>query len=59
MSKIYTSADQLIGHTPLLELTHYNLPHFWSNCKSLPPKLCEIFSENIRHLFNNVLEIPG
>ena len=22
MSKIYTSADQLIGQTPLLELTH-------------------------------------
>ena len=22
MAKIYTSADQLIGHTPLLELTH-------------------------------------
>ena len=22
MSKIYTSADQLIGHTPLMELTH-------------------------------------
>ena len=22
MSKIYTSVDQLIGHTPLLELTH-------------------------------------
>ena len=22
MSKVYTSADQLIGHTPLLELTH-------------------------------------
>ncbi len=22
MSKIYTSADQLIGHTPLLELVH-------------------------------------
>ena len=22
MSKSYTSADQLIGHTPLLELTH-------------------------------------
>ena len=22
MSKIYTSADQLVGHTPLLELTH-------------------------------------
>ena len=22
MSKIYTSADQLIGKTPLLELTH-------------------------------------
>ena len=30
MSHIYTSVDQLIGHTPLLELTHiekeYNLP---------------------------------
>ena len=30
MSKIYTSADQLIGHTPLLELAHIeaqeNLP---------------------------------
>ena len=29
MSKVFTSADQLIGHTPLLELTHlekkYNL----------------------------------
>ncbi len=23
MAKIYTSADQLIGHTPLLELTHF------------------------------------
>ena len=22
MSRIYPSADQLIGHTPLLELTH-------------------------------------
>ena len=22
MSRIYTGADQLIGHTPLLELTH-------------------------------------
>ncbi len=22
MSRIYTSADQLIGHTPLLELVH-------------------------------------
>ena len=22
MSKIYSSADQLIGHTPLLELSH-------------------------------------
>ena len=22
MSRIYTAADQLIGHTPLLELTH-------------------------------------
>ena len=37
----------------------YNLLHFWSNCKSLTPKLCKIFGENIRHLFNNVLEIPG
>ena len=32
MSKIYTAADQLIGHTPLLELTHIEkeqelLPH--------------------------------
>ena len=26
MSKIYTSADQLIGHTPLLELTHIETP---------------------------------
>ena len=26
MSKIYTSADQLIGHTPLLELTHIENP---------------------------------
>lgn len=23
MSKVYTSIDQLIGHTPLLELTHF------------------------------------
>ena len=22
MSRIYTGADQLVGHTPLLELTH-------------------------------------
>ena len=33
MSKIYTAADQLIGHTPLLELTHIEkeqqLPAFW------------------------------
>ena len=27
MSKIYTSADQLIGHTPLLELTHIEKAH--------------------------------
>ena len=27
MSKIYTSADQLIGHTPLLELTHIEKKH--------------------------------
>ena len=27
MSKIYTSADQLIGHTPLLELTHIEKIH--------------------------------
>ena len=25
MSNIYTSADQLIGHTPLLELTHLEI----------------------------------
>ena len=23
MSNVYTSIDQLIGHTPLLELTHF------------------------------------
>ena len=27
MSKIYTSADQLIGKTPLLELTHIEKAH--------------------------------
>ena len=27
MSHIYTSADQLIGHTPLLELTHLEAAH--------------------------------
>ncbi len=27
MAKIYTSADQLIGHTPLLELTHLEKAH--------------------------------
>ena len=27
MSKIYTAADQLIGHTPLLELTHIEKEH--------------------------------
>ena len=27
MSKIYTSADQLIGKTPLLELTHIENKH--------------------------------
>ena len=27
MSKIYTSADQLIGSTPLLELTHIEKKH--------------------------------
>ena len=27
MSKIFTSADQLIGHTPLLELTHIEKAH--------------------------------
>ena len=27
MSHIYTSADQLIGHTPLLELTHFEAAH--------------------------------
>ena len=33
MSKIYTSADQLIGHTPLLELTHIE------NAESLEAKI--------------------
>ena len=27
MSKIYTSADQLIGKTPLMELTHIEKEH--------------------------------
>ena len=27
MSNIYTSADQLVGHTPLLELTHIEKAH--------------------------------
>lgn len=27
MSKIYTAADQLIGRTPLLELTHIEKMH--------------------------------
>ena len=36
MSKIYTSADQLIGKTPLLELTHIeksssSRPAFWQS----------------------------
>ena len=31
MSKIYTSVDQLIGHTPLLELSGYTdlMPNFY------------------------------
>ena len=29
MSKIYTAADQLIGHTPLLELTHIEAAEGW------------------------------
>ena len=27
MSKIFTSADQLIGHTPLMELTNIEKKH--------------------------------
>ena len=27
MSNIYTSADQLVGHTPLMELTHIEKAH--------------------------------
>ena len=27
MPNIYTSADQLVGHTPLLELTHIEKAH--------------------------------
>ena len=43
MSKIYTSADQLIGHTPLLELTHIEAAEGWKpSCwlswnTSIPP----------------------
>ena len=42
MSRIYTAADQLIGHTPLLELTHleqeFGLKESWPNWNiSIPP----------------------
>ena len=48
MSKIYTSADQLIGHTPLLELTHIEKEAdlkapFWPSWNtSTPPALSRI-----------------
>ena len=29
MSKVYTSADQLVGKTPLLELVHIEMPRGW------------------------------
>ncbi len=33
MSKVYTSADQLIGGTPLVEFTHIERPRAWKqNC---------------------------
>ena len=31
MSRIYTAADQLIGHTPLLELTHLEQDFFFND----------------------------
>ncbi len=42
MSKIYTSADQLIGKTPLLELTHLEghegwRPRSWASWNILTP----------------------
>ncbi len=37
MSKIYTSADQLIGSTPLLELTHIEKKHDQSLSTSTRP----------------------
>lgn len=43
MANIYTSAAQLIGHTPLLELTHLeksmtSRPAFWPSWNtSIPP----------------------
>ena len=36
MSKIYTSADQLIGHTPLLELTHIENAENLDPCRNNP-----------------------
>lgn len=38
MSKIYTAADQLIGHTPLLELSHIEKE------EQLPPTLSPSWS---------------
>ena len=39
MSKVYTSADQLIGHTPLLELTHLEKKY-----KIVDLKILDMFS---------------
>ena len=48
MSKIYTSADQLIGHTPLLELTHIEKDENLS--AKLLAKLDEVLSDRVHTL---------
>ena len=57
MSKIYTSADQLIGHTPLLELAHIeaqeNLP------AKILAKLEEVTGEGIVLSYEEKQAIEG
>ena len=37
---------------------HYNLPHFWADCKRKAGNFRYFFSESIEHFFNNLLVIP-
>ena len=60
MSKIYTAADQLIGHTPLLELTHIEkeqqLPaHILAKLEYFNPAGSVMFESAAEHF----LEIKG